>query len=177
MPFRSNSSNSGSPCVTSPRYCWCCCICDCCACWSADTAVDWVAASPVSDESNLVAGFSLQRSHKGWVWKINHSTKTSHCEGFKMPVSRAMQSTNENRRCTILVLLLCLATSSHTHNSTKCKLTMNQPLLFYNTNTILTNFSSLNPLKAYRHAFQWLHHVIRMCPKDYGGNYLAEIVS
>lgn len=62
--LRSSSSNSGRPCVTSPRYCWCCCIWLCCACWSADTAGECDAASPVSVESNLAAGFSLWQSEE-----------------------------------------------------------------------------------------------------------------
>ena len=42
--------------------------------------------------------------------------ETAHHEGFKVLVSRAMLSTNENRSCAILVLLPCLAISSHTHH-------------------------------------------------------------
>jgi len=49
------------------------------------------------------------------------------------------------------------------NSQVRLKLTMNQYCFI-----TLTLFSKLivtsNPLKAYRHAFKWLHHMISMCP-------------
>lgn len=79
-PLRSSSSNSGSPCVTSPRYCWCCCIWLCCACWSAETAGECDAESPDSPESNLAAGFNLQESRDINEADVDHSDWQNHDE-------------------------------------------------------------------------------------------------